>query len=409
MIRLKWLLLVLICIFLAVVVLYLRLEGHHSAPHQRIECAVKPFRDFAYLPDEATPPIPVVLPGPPWQIEAVIPGREGKPYHDFTDFQLMLARTKNGEQEIWLHKAPDYRSGSLISETAFLIYRPASQTWEEISAKIGDTNLDVKDLFITNDGTLWGGIWWSQDPPYPMKAPVLGKFDESNRRFESAAGGLEISLADAEGGVITTPTIMLDKEDIFWLFVRQDGIYHYDPKTGVLDKRADLPDTKTYAIHTALSSDDSIYFQMYPTHSKEFLFQFSPITGEILPVKVPDESWSKHAGMLVDSKGRLWLGAMGYLDTNGHWRLIHPHPRENFEHSGPLWTPPTLIFESSNGLLWYAEYQDMERRGEGTAWYDPETGEGCLFTNLASYIVEDSEKQLWMVADGKLYRYQLEQ
>ena len=42
--------------------------------------------------------------------------------------------------------------------------------------------------------------------------------------------------------------------------------------------------------------------------------------------------------------------------------------------------------ESSNGLLWYVEYHDMERLGEGTAWYDPEAGKGCLFTNLASYL-----------------------
>jgi hypothetical protein len=49
----------------------------------------------------------------------------------------------------------------------------------------------------------------------------------------------------------------------------------------------------------------------------------------------------------------------------------------------------------------------MGRLGEGTAWYDPEAGKGCLFTNLASYIVEDANKQLWMVADGKLYRYPL--
>jgi hypothetical protein len=113
--------------------------------------------------------------------------------------------------------------------------------------------------------------------------------------------------------------------------------------------------------------------------------------------------------MLVDHKGRLWLGAMGYLDTNGRWRLIHPHPRENFKHLGEaFWTPPTLILESSNGLLWYTDAKDMSGIGDGTAWYDPETRKGCLFTNLGSYMVEDAERQLWMSADGNLYRYPLE-
>jgi hypothetical protein len=398
--RLKWLLPALIPLVL--VALYMVFRPYPS-PHKDIECPVKPFRKFAYLPDKDVTPfsiIPVVLPGPPWQPEIDIPGMQE--YHDLFDFQLVLARTNNGETEIWLRN---------INEAAFLVYRPASQTWEEVSANIGDTNLTVTDLYLTSDGALWGGLWRLQVPPYSMRAPVLGKFNESSRRFEAAAGGLEITLTDERDRIITTPAIVLDKEDVFWLFARRDGIYRYDPKIGATSKQADLPDTRTDAIHPTLSGDGNIYFQRMPTHSRWFLFQFSPVTGEIVPIKVPHESWSNHAGMLVDSKGRFWLGAMGYLDTNGRWRLIHPHPRKNFKESGSGhgWVPPTLIFESSNGILWYAKYLDMGRWGEGIAWYDPDTGTGCLFTNVASFIVEDAGRQLWMVARGKLYRYPLEE
>jgi hypothetical protein len=113
--------------------------------------------------------------------------------------------------------------------------------------------------------------------------------------------------------------------------------------------------------------------------------------------------------MLVDHRGRLWLGAMGYMETDGSLYLLHPDAPMVWENRSEFlyWSPPTLLLESSNGLLWYSEYHDMSLLGEGTAWYDPETGEGCLFTNVASNVVEDEDKQLWMVADGKLYRYPL--
>ena len=41
---------------------------------------------------------------------------------------------------------------------------------------------------------------------------------------------------------------------------------------------------------------------------------------------------------------------------------------------------------------------------EGTAWYDPETGEGCMFTNIHGTIIEDDEQVLWMLLDEKLYK-----
>lgn len=372
-----------------------------------VRCQIQRFNDFAYLPDTASYPITKVLPDSPWQLETTLPGQEEKTYH-FNDVQIKLSHTKNEEQEIWLFKYPDFVSGTLTRAGSFLIYRPDSQTWKEVSAKIGDSNLIVRDLFLTSDGTIWAGIGNFQDPPYLLKAPVLSKFNESTQRFEAAIGGLEMSTPQEQRRLIEVPHIVLDKQDIFWIFAPGDGIYRYDPKTQITDKQTNLPDMGW--LDTALSVDGSIYFQdVYAYETKDFLFQFFPDTLEIIPIEIPNQTWIYSNGLLVDRRGRLWLGATGYLDTNGKWRLIHPHPQKNFQHYGsPVWAPPTLIFESSNGLLWYAEDHDMERLGEGTAWYDPETGEGCLFTNLASYIVEDAEKQLWMVADGKLYRYPLD-
>jgi hypothetical protein len=87
---------------------------------------------------------------------------------------------------------------------------------------------------------------------------------------------------------------------------------------------------------------------------------------------------------------------------DGSWHLIHPYPEQAFDHAGDyLWVPPSLLMESSDGKLWYNRY--MDGQGDGTAWYDPKTGEGCLFADYPSTLIEDSKQQLWMAAGGKLY------
>jgi hypothetical protein len=134
------------------------------------------------------------------------------------------------------------------------------------------------------------------------------------------------------------------------------------------------------------------------------LYQFVPKSNEIVLIDIPDGTWPIFTGMLVDHRDRLWLGAIGYREPNSEWKLIHPDPQEYFRHAGDIyWAPPSLMLESSNGILWYKKFLD-DTRASGTAWYDPQTGDGCMFTNLAVNIIEDSEQQLWLVADGKLYK-----
>jgi len=84
---------------------------------------------------------------------------------------------------------------------------------------------------------------------------------------------------------------------------------------------------------------------------------------------------------------------------------LYPDTEKYFENIGnPTFATPHLMLESSNGLLWYKKYLDMGINHEGTAWYDPRTGQGCMFTNLAVNIIEDSKQQLWLVANGELYK-----
>jgi hypothetical protein len=79
---------------------------------------IKPFHEFAFLPDETPRPISEILPGSPWQVEATIPGIE-----NVATAQIELARTINGKEEIWLFNDPFIAANA---EESFVIYYPHS-------------------------------------------------------------------------------------------------------------------------------------------------------------------------------------------------------------------------------------------------------------------------------------------
>lgn len=372
---------------------------------ETINCPIKSFNEFAYLSVDKSLPIEKILPGEPWHMESSIPSEEN------TSDRVKLARTKDGSEEIWIFQAPRHDGRTLIKDAFFAIYYPKSKTWKEVPAQIEDTDLIVVDLFMTNDRDIWGKIGNyqdRQDPPYPDTVPVLSKFNESTQIFEAATGGLDIPIVEEERGLIGAPEIILDEQDVFWIFAQRDGIYRYDPQTQMTSRQADLPNNNMDVMQIALSPDGSIYFKdVHPYETDNFLYQFDPKTSEITVLEVTEIPWRYASGMLVDRQGQLWLGSFGYMDKNEKWHFINPSFMDISEERSVSF--PALVFESSNGLLWFRNYTDNQLIGDGMAWYNSETGEGCMFTNIASHIVEDANKQLWMVADGNLYRYPLEE
>jgi hypothetical protein len=401
-----------------------------SAPPNR--SCLRSFHEFAYttwdLLNGKVGNAQMLLPPPPWQIEVAIPVQQIEGYYSPHTIEAVLVRSTNEGQEIWIAQGVSSKSLSQNDTIVYTIYRPTSHSWESVSADIDGTKYYASDLFLTADGSVWGSIAgeYHQGDPVPVESvPVLSKFDEHTQRFEFAPNVLEIVPTvpdDPKLGwfpYFARIDIVLDKKrNIFWIFAENDGIYRYDPTTMVTQKWLDLPDLKVSS-RLALSPNGSIfvkdfrlermtepYFHLY----EGSLYQFFPDTREFMQLEMPDEPWPAFSGWLVDRSGKLWLGTVGYRESDGSWRLLHPDPAEYFEHAGDqAWSPPYLMLESSDGLLWYQKFLDMGPRYEGTAWYNPKTGEGCMFTNLAVNIIEDSERQLWLAADGKLYKYALSQ
>ena len=360
--------------------------------YSRDECAIS-FDEFAYQGPRERPE-EKKLPLSPWEIEAIVPQAL---FEDHGLHQVSLIRSINGEQEIWI---TDY----LNEQPLLAIYRSVEQDWEIISGVINNTGLFVTQLFVTTDGTVWGRIEWESIADVTIdNIPVLSKFNENSRRFEFADNVLEIPRF-TNSRFFGSPKIVLDNQDNFWIFSENDGIYKYDPSNATYNKNSALAFN---ASQVTLAPDGSIFFRYLYYGQEDTLFRFIPESNELVIVEFPN-NWPNFFGILVDSSNQLWLGATGYRTESNQWQLIHPNPDLYFEHQGDLsWAMPEIMLESSDGRLWYQRYLDSDYHNEGTAWYDPTTGEGCMFTNIPAVIVEDSNQNLWLIADGKLYRYQL--
>jgi hypothetical protein len=365
---------------------------------------ILPFQRFAYHGPRYETPIAVdKLPLPPWQFEAEVPYHISA-YHR-QDIQVQTTRSGDSYQEIWLGDRFPY-------DPIMTVYHTETGRWEEISPYVGDTRLFVHELFVTADGSVWGSVKWEPvlNTPVVDSAPVLAKFNDDTRAFEFEQNVLEVPVSTGPQ-VLRFPKILLDEQDVFWIFVDGDGIYTYAPALRRTERKTDFPDNFV-VVPAALAPDGSIYIEQYQHHrlTEGALFQFFPETVELVSLGAPDEEWPVFDGMVVDHTGRLWLGSIGYREPSGDWHLTINNLREYFRHvdSGAhFWAAPYVMLESSTGILWYQKFFDTGPGATGTAWYDPDTGRGCLFTNQPAFVIEDAEQRLWLAAGGNLYSYSL--
>ncbi len=383
-------------------------KSQEANPLPQLTC-YETFEEFSYvLPD--TYSREPLLPTEPWEIESIIPSEfiEDFPFPRL-GHEVMVARNIDGNTEIWLSRPSRFSRDKIKS---IFIYRPATKEWQAISDEVMGTAVFIGEVFMTNDGTIWGVNDWEGNITNPDKGPVLSKFNEQTQQFEFVQGILEIPFTYDQLGI--NIDYVVDKSGKIWIFVQDDGIYSYDPASQITNKHASLENV--FVNSPVLSADGNFYFidQHYSKMirgkppfriAKDMIFQFVPDTGEIISLEPPEEPWPMAWGMFITASKHLWLSAVGFIDlNNGSWHLIHPKPSRFFENVGQdAWASPDLVLESSNGLLWFNKHSDRY----GTAWYDPDTGEGCMFTNIPANIIEDDQQQLWMFADGKLYRYSI--
>ena len=315
------------------------------------QSCVRSFDDFAYSLPEWEPNLKIdkIFPSSPWEMEAQLPDQQEEGFAVW-DERVISSRIIDGKTEIWLTRSlVAAHDSQLINKTVFLIFRPAFKVWETISSEINGVDGFVKDLYVTNDKRIWGNIvgYPTVKDEKSVNIPVLSKFNESTSRFEPVPGILEIESNSVLDGS-NQPKVVVDSQDMFWIFVDNDGVYRYDPFRQITEKRIDL--SNFIVKDVALAPDGSITIEKYTDriYSKEtffqlvndVLFQYIPEENVVVPLEIPEEPWPVVSGFLVDHTGRLWLGAIGYRALDGEWHLIHPNPEEYFAHAGDIsWAP----------------------------------------------------------------------
>jgi hypothetical protein len=352
-----------------------------------------------------------IYPLPPWEVVSRLPAHRRK-NTKFAEW-ISIIRSSQGQDEVWVSRitwtGQFYYEGGYQTET--LIYHPENGKWERtiITDEIEDTGVYVQYLYETSDGALWSSVDLNTKLEGELdQIPMLSQFNEKKQRFEFAPGAPTFQKVEDVWSYFDWPIILLDQEDIFWIFIPKDAIYSYDTKTYETKKHTSITDIGI--LDVALAPDGSFYFRrpLYGDNlQEEEVFRFFPESGEIVPIEPPHESWPD-GPIFVDSKGNLWFGAIGYRTLEDSWHLLHPDPEGSLKnvYRGSQWASLRLSVETSNGLLWFRKWYDGA--GDfGEAWYDPNTGEGCWFSTVVFSLKEDSHQNLWGILDGKLYKYAL--
>lgn len=383
--------------------------GHNNQTHLPEMQCLSSFEEFAYFSTK-NQPIPYFSESS-WEVESQLP--EGwleypKLNRLYGGVQATFSREVNGVSEIWLV----YRMNSTaIDEKTIFVYTPASKNWVSISNIVKDTkDVFIEAIFLAQDGSIWGiNNWYSV--PVPNEGPLLSKFNEQLQEFELVEGSPEILHTKERD--YRNIKVLTEGKNIFWILVSKDGIYRYDSSTQNSTKEVSL-DTITNILDAVLSAtENTIYIETLdygkadaPVGSiyEGFLLQFNLVTKELKPLGVPKELWPRAGFLFVTQANELWVGAVGYNDLkNREWHLLHPDPNYFFQLDWLVAHSPSIMLESSDGLLWFNTATDFFT---GTAWYDPQTKSGCMFTHVATNVIEDSERQLWFFAEGKLYKYE---
>ena len=340
----------------------------------------------------------IIYPGYPWQLVFELPDKD-------MQNRLYSPANPNPEEEIWIARK-DYNSSFLDGESEdFLIYFPDKGEYITIPSTIGETGVWVSGLLFSPDGTIWGRNIWSPIGESTMeKVPVLSRFNRSKNEFEFDENSMQVSMVQGDINFQDWPEILIGDDGILWIYIPQDGLYRYDPNSGETMKKADIPDEILYFFNYC--KDGNIYYFSYTDifNPEIKMNKFSPESDQST-LFATIESGSIGVGMVMDHMNRIWLGTLSMVDVNGNQTILHPDYEKDMEMrsrpEGEYWTTPRVHLETSNGNLWFTKSRYVDK---GTAWYNPETDEGCWFTTFTGIVYEDKNHQLWFLAGDRLYK-----
>lgn len=366
-----------------------------------VDC-IGTFDEFAYFPDESDMNKALILPLSPWSIATQLPDPEDeKLIKNVYRTKILTTRRGNGEEEIWIQRLFNV----LLTprpQDEIMIFNVNSGEWKIFPDEIGETKISIASLFVMNDGSVWAKNFYhpANTDLLNDKIPLFSVYNEELEEFEFAENDLFIGDGQSPDGIYYPEIVLLDKNDIFWIFVQFDGLYSYDTKSDQVKKHLDI---SNFIVDDAtMLSDGNIYFvpdnypELYP---EGVIKKYHRDTEEVEEISVPDESWLRFTSILVDENDNLWLSAVGRLAPDGTWHKL------NSEYQ--VYTGLVIDFSGSDQTLWFSRFSDWDLNIDGLAWFDPDTGDGCWFTNIYTPVVEDDTGTMWLVAEETLYTFEM--
>jgi hypothetical protein len=342
-------------------------------------------------------PHPRTLPSNQWRTQISLPVTASQ--FDEGDIKSV------GDELFILNHSNDYSETSSI-----IVYNTHNNQLHTLQGGKDNTFFPEK-LLDTKDGSLW--LLGTDDD---SKTLSISKYNNTQEVFE---------LIKNQDNVGDYPYILDVKEDErgqIWILLRSTGLYRFDPKTQKLDFFLSMADNLAFG-HIAPVKDGSVWI-LAGGNSKSFrqdkLLRYFPETGDVQEYKgTPTTAFVSEdfanlnvmyrSPLFLDKDNRLWVGNYGWLNNPDSeypswYRVIQSPVFIDGSASlvvGFFIAEPSGMTESSNGMFWFWTYA-------GTVRLNPQNGEWCMFTTYSSPVVEDKSHNLWMIADSKLYKYQLD-
>lgn len=380
------------------------------SPDERQDSCLRTFDSFAYDVGNGIYEMPahIIYPNSPWKMVAEAPIYQRNDVVIYSSSMEFIKDVGEG-QDLWvLHTIKENSSVTSIIE----IYHSKTKLWDSISGRIENTDLFVSDLFLTENGDVWGKVTSSdRKNDNGVDSVQLSKYDEKKQKFELVKN-TEVSWTDDISNSRKLSLILYDKNsNKFWMLFENLGIFSYEINGGKLRGNLSISD---FPITDAVLDRDEIILQVLPSaaFSQEHLFQltngsvltYDIQTNSLKAVEVPREPWPRNSGLLVDKNGNLWLGSIGYRTKDDQWHLQIPDKNSFFGSAGDeMLAPPRILFQSSDGRLWFSRDIDGNYSASGIAWYDNDAKSGCQISNSSGSIVENSLNQIWLLMDGKIF------
>lgn len=358
-----------------------------------------------------------IYPSSPWELSVEIPESVFNIISNgvITRTNIQLTRIYSGQTELWIRSGENIIKHYVGTDDFTIISTSPYDKSRKIYAGV-----EVRDLFETPTGKIVGVNYPdTYQTALQEVIPLFSIYNDVENIFEFYDIGLEYrpgQIGFGYVGMIPRNGVIISKNDnLIWIYQQQDGLYSYDPAVSELRHYETSFDGVVQRM--VASQEEFILFSQKEEESWKLspgeLVKYYPLSQTTEEVNVPLFRWPDYGTLLFTNSGDLWIGIHGYMSKNGSWRLKSPN-RLTYLNLGAdsdtyNWQQPDLLFQSSNGYLWYTNEVWDGVGVDGSAWYDPVTETGCWFTTESGNIVEDGRKNLWMTIGDKIYKYALSQ